>query len=506
MCSFHLPTVQRCLWPAALQQGRVGEELVGYAKRWAELPRCKREDGAVYADSMSWFVLVDDEIPGFLACEGCFEGVIRATRFAARFERHGRGQAAGEKWRCDASLGFVARALLHRSRLDDWAGFVGGVGRRMKMEACSSKMLTANSATWFRPRGAPASFRVCETCYADAYAESRFEAAFERVEETALSKWEVVQCSAKGNIPFAQLAFVATVAKKPVEYLRAGQVEIACKPKCCTKEGIVDGRFYNFKEPVGNFGVCEACFVGCIRSVGMDVLFAERPRTVVGAAYCVFNPHGARFGQFVDLYNEGLETGVFDGYESAVRKWSPILRCAGREALSGRAWYGWEDCRICLECYETFVAGTKLASEMPLQNSYHEGPNVCSMYSPRQRERYTQACEKASAEELLATTRIRMAVYLETVMVIKQMRQQQEAEMNAADTEMFISATHLSSDIMGTVFGSNTYTYTNSGYKSNEGIMADKAWNSGIAMRQRALDPGRMMEIERLEARWAEYE
>jgi len=59
------------------------------------------------------------------------------------------------------------------------------------------------------------------------------------------------------------------------------------------------------------------------------------------------------------------------------------------------------------------------------------------------------------------------------------------------------------------VFGSNTYVYSAEGgygYKSWDGVLSEQAWNSAMAMRQRASNPQMIMEMRRLEDKWAEYE
>jgi hypothetical protein len=54
--------------------------------------------------------------------------------------------------------------------------------------------------------------------------------------------------------------------------------------------------------------------------------------------------------------------------------------------------------------------------------------------------------------------------------------------------------------------GTNNFVWSDGGYKSEEGVMADQAWKSAMAMHSRAHDPSRIMEMQRLERRWAEYE
>lgn len=486
--------------------------LVGYMRRRSEAVKdCKGESGAVVADGMRWYSAAGDAIPGMVVCEACYEDVVLGTGFAGRFREHHTPQGVNGKRVCDLArfMIYMRRTIWSRGRRGDWEGYVAGARRRMAMAACEGKTKTAGQNVWFRPKGVAATeFRFCETCYTDAFAESRWEGVFEKVVETNATKWTLQKCAWKWNLPVTQFTFAVQATKRPAEDLRLGLAVIAAKPRCCTREGITGGRFYNFQNAVSEFGVCEACYEGFVRAVGMASFFSDTPVTIPQAAYCVFNTFLDRWGQFIERYNEALDTGRFGAYEDAVRKWVDIRGCSRQIAVAKRVWYGWPECPVCQDCFETFAAGTSLAVSMPMQKKYIEDETVCCMYSPRQRKRYQEACAKNDVSELLAASKERHAVWLETIPVVKMMKERIDAELDAANVQVQISANHMASDSMGCVFGSNTYVYTDGGYsyKSWDGVMSEQAWNSAMAMRQRASNPQRLMEMKRLEDRWAEYE
>ncbi|KAM5346253.1 hypothetical protein ACJ41O_009258 [Fusarium nematophilum] len=506
-CSFHYPRMTKCLWPEAIRT-RSLIAVTAFMSTNAEVPGCKGSEGAVMKDHVKWFVAADDEIPTFVACEACYEGIIMATSFRGRFIPSPQAQGPNDKWTCDMSLEFMWRTLLRESRRNNWPGFVEGANKRMAMEECKRQPKSANRSKWFCVRGeSPQLLRICETCHADDFLRSRFEGIFEEVkEEPPETKHSVVKCDWKFNLPLAEFAFSCTVSKRSPDELRAGIVAIASKPRCGTKEGITGGKWYNFPRPIGNFGICEACYIGFMESTVETACLSPKPTVIPSAAYCIFNVFVNRWAEYIDLYNEALDIGVLSGYEDHARKWASINPCVRKTAVSGRAWYGWPDCPICPDCYETFVVGTKLAATLPLQNSYSDDKKVCCMYSPRQRERYTEACTAGNPDKLLEASRERQAIWQQTIPVLMELKERVDAELEAAAVQRQISATYMCSDMMGSVSGSNTYVYGSGGYKSWDGVLSDQAWNSAMAMQQRAANPARIQEMVRLENIWAQYE
>lgn len=355
-CSFNALRVTKVLWPAVVHahihvpvpvhvhdvqgagadadvsqgQGQ-GEEtamaaLVAYMRRRSEVVKdCKGEAGALTADGMKWYIPAGDAIPHMVVCEACYEEVVLATApgFANRFTEHHTPQGVSSgKWVCDLGrqMIYMRRITWSRGRKGDWDGFVAEAKRRMAMPACEGKIKTAGQNVWFRPKGVTVDeFRFCETCYTDAFADSKWEDVFEKVVETSKTEWTMHKCAWKWNLPVTQFTFAVQTTKQPADDLRLGLAVIAGKPRCCTREGIKGGRFYNLRNAVSEFGVCEACYEGFVRAVGMASFFSDTPVTIPQAAYCVFNTFLDRWGQFIERYNEALDTGRFSAYEDAVR-------------------------------------------------------------------------------------------------------------------------------------------------------------------------------------------
>jgi hypothetical protein len=513
-CLWHELRVTKRLWPEAKRTGDLAP-LVAYMNRRIELPHCKGEGGAVLAkDKFKWFGAVKKEIPDFIACEACYEGIILGTAFADRFGPLAQTQGPNDKWECDIPIEFTKRAVLKLSctpNVDSgWSEFVRSVTHRISLPKCNSQPTMASKLTWYRPRTTTADMSFCETCFLDKLAMTRFAGEFVTIDvnKTIQTKFALRKCNLK-PMSISELIWVCNVKPEPYSVLLAGMEVICSSPACFTDDGIKGGRWHNFPNEVGNFGVCEGCYVGIFACDGMGSFFSPQPSTSQQALYCVFNSKIEHYSAFSKRFCEAMYMGTFSIYEDYVRKWSSIRKCAGQGLAMQRAWFGWDDCPICQECYETFVAGTALAESLPLQNTYSDEGKSCFMYSPRMRDMYTAACNSGSADELLAYSRKRQEVYLQTVLKAKMLRDKIQNEMTVANANMQMSANWMSMDSMASAIGEVQTAYWDSSsgyYRSSDAMAGDQAWRKAMAGYDRANDPALWREINALEARWKEVE
>ncbi|KAH8586545.1 hypothetical protein B0O99DRAFT_528495 [Bisporella sp. PMI_857] len=510
-CRFNVPRLTKSLWPTVCRTGDLSTASEYMARR-LHIPDCKGGSGAVMADKVEWFVDVDREIPGFVACEACYEDIILATEFAGRFRKHPSAQGANDKWTCDLCLEYVKRAMKKFSRRKDvdggWVEFVRTTTERMALPECNGKALCASEIKWYQPREAVEGLVFCETCFMDWLAMSPYAREFEVTIVDSESTYENWMCDLK-PINMQEALYVCLEKRLSFSVFHAAASAISASPRCCADNGIVRGKWYNFKAEVSNFGVCEGCYAGILVPNGLAQFWSSKPQATGSEAelFCAFNVRVARSEEFIKRWCEMTETGAWAPYEDYIRKWAPILNCVQNEMASKRAWYGWPDCAICQECYEMFVIGTALTKSMPLQNTYLEEEKVCCMFSPRMRERYTAACAAGSADELLAFSRERWVVYQQTVPTIKTLREKSEVERETANVNMQISTTHRCMDTMDSAigYGGYGYGYTYNG-RSWAGIEADVAWNKAMAGMERANDPALWAEIRRLEGIWKTVE
>ncbi|KAM7189409.1 hypothetical protein V8F20_010139 [Naviculisporaceae sp. PSN 640] len=567
VCGFHVPRITKLLWPAALRSGDLTDLVVFMEKRYPTLPTatavprdarnsqgagdkaapgtpgtgevvlikpCKPQGGTVFQfEDYRWYVSSDSL--GLLVCEACYEDLILATpsfadKFAGPFTQ---AEVNQHTLSCHFSaFPYIKRSLLrYGGPVGDWEAFSRNATMRLEMSnastpiRCDGSKITLWSSRWWTLKGdgglisslplesdgsvygrlqATDHFIMCEPCYMDAVAGSRFEEAFEMVAEAGSDAWGDMDQStiyrwctySSGKNHAIQDAFSAAEMRKlSPQTLHSMLKEIAAKPRCGqVPMGIQDGLFYNFPaaEHVDHFGICEGHFVSTVKAWDLDHLFGESPRLVPGQAYCAFHPAIPRAEQWIHKLNEALDTGDGSIYKENVRKFAAIPLCPRRDAVANRSWYGWPDCLICPDCFEQFAAGTKLIKEMSWNNQHADYLAICSMYSPRQRELYRRACETGDVRELLAVSAERTKIWNRTVPRMTVLAAQKVIAEGEAMLASQLAHTHASSNAIS--FGDDGKRWTTSSgntYQSYDGVLAEKYRNEAdqLYAKIRGMDP-----------------
>ena len=557
-CMFHLPRVTKSLWPGAVRS-RDLSPLLEFMKRrsytsdgneesdcgasagnsdeegnsqLAEIQPCRGYGvGGVWAhEGTKWFSTARaEEMPAFVACEACYEDFILATPFGNKFAP--RVQEEGQSWECDVANKYIQRALLQTGAHNDWEGFVGKANRRVEMGSgvspCFGLKRALRSCRWWALQGdadgirgsdVEGMFVMCEPCYMDEVGGTRFEGIFEEVveAETEEGGWAFDQhsdlerwCSFARNHP-VQFAFGAAESRKlSPDELRETLGVIATKPRCGLDDGIESGLFYNFCEgyEVEGLGICEACHAGTMAGFGMRQYLADKPVRLPGKAYCIFHPNLPRTQQFIDRMTEAMDTGNFGIFHRDLRTFLSMPPCPGRNDVENRLWYGWPDCPVCPDCFETFATGTALAKDMPYRSQLIEGPEICSMYSERQRGRYLAACESGNIEELLAATRERTLIWHQTVPKMEILSSEAQLALAKAEIYQISSHNYAMLDILS-LGDSRTEYQTSTGYtyQSYHGVMAEREANESDELYEEARAIARTAESVELQELWARHE
>jgi len=517
-CFFHLPRMIKTLWPAAKTTKDLAP-VIEFMKRLPEIPRCKAVGAVAATDQAIWFVAKDDALGnGFIACEECYEGIILGTPFRDRFTQSATMKPDNETWTCDLAIDFVRLRLVRIAKSVDldkaWDEFAAWTKRRRSLPKCAGTKVVASSQKWYRPRRPmSAELFICEACFMDELAVTRFANEFVTVDtsKSIVTKYAQHSCHLQpAAMALRELTWACKVGRRGFDEWVRGAEAIVSKPSCATSEGIKGGRWYNFRQEVSNFGICEGCHAGLITPHGMQPFLSPTPRPAASnqPLFCVFNPHSSRWADFINHFVEAEATGVFAVWEDRIRMLAPIKLCPKQELASARVWYGWPDCPICEECYQGFARDTALAPSMPLQKQMHSGALCCFMYSTRMRDLYTKACESGSADDLLTVSRQRAAVYSQTVPVIKMLRDRAQAEHEAALANMHISATWNCIDGMAAATGEyqSAVWVSGEGYRSWDRVQADQAWNSAMDGFNRANNLDVTAQIAGLEQKWREVE
>jgi hypothetical protein len=251
----------------------------------------------------------------------------------------------------------------------------------------------------------------------------------------------------------------------------------------CTEKGIPNGTWYALKaDGCEAFAICAACFVGSAEAFDSTQFFKDSPLTGNPHPYiCYRNLVAPRFRQFEMKMYQAQQEGVWSFFSDEVREYIDLPVCAGYEHVTGRRWYGWQDCLICPECYKHVCKDTRGALVFDVENEVIEEQRMCCLYSPRMRGKWAEAAAKGDATELVEFSRYRHTVYARTVPQIKMLREMQQMQMMTAMSAGMASIMYQGAGSIQSISGATDgYQHGNSSigwYDTENGAMAAQKSN-----------------------------
>ncbi|OAA75243.1 integral membrane protein [Akanthomyces lecanii RCEF 1005] len=523
-CQFRYSRVQNIIWPAALKTHSI-DDLQAFLSSRLRIPNCKARAFTTGSDGIKYYGMIDDGIPGFIACEACFEDRIAGTSFEAQFQPYPTEQGKNDTWVCDVSIVYVQKALVKFSERNDWHGFVKGATRRFKLAACEGKeQARADSGNWYTTRQSIDNFQVCEACYMDKIELDLFSGEFEQLPgsvdfdqyiEFLRQRWT---CSLTSSSLPMIFALDAAENKQDFAAFHTSAAAIA-KLVPCTKYGIVRGNWWTITGTDKNFDLCEACYEGIMKPDGLDKFLEPKQHGPEETIVCDFCPAAPRFGEYLKKFAETLDRGIFSCYADYIRDFAGVTACPGRESLDKSKWWGFGEALFCEDCYLQFVRHTSLSDHMPLQGEYDERAQICQIWSPRMRNMWRAICDAGapgSAEsdaELLkfrAFGTKRLAVWLQTVPRILFIRGMKDIKMMQAMQQGQLSLMYSGMNSMAAISGTDDGSrYGNSSlgwYETENGATGAQMFQNmqtGMADANRGDE---WMQIFQLELAWKEVE
>jgi hypothetical protein len=292
-------------------------------------------------------------------------------------------------------------------------------------------------------------------------------------------------------------------------FLRAAEKITACPP--CHDNGISNGTWYTLKGGCDGYEICPACLAGFCEAYDSGQFFEIGPRSGAPEALrCNLNPKAPRYLQFILSLNEAQQEGVWSRYTNTVRKFIDLPECPKDEHVPSRKWYGWHECLICPDCYQAVCKDTRGELRFELENEVIDEIRMCSLYSPRMREKWALACQKGDATELVEFSSQRTQVWARTVPYIKMLRQQQELQMMTAMSAGFAGLMFQGAQSMQTISGSTDgYLHGNSslGYHETEnGVASAQKFNEMHSGFNAANSGGTWGQIFQLAAEWDKWQ
>ncbi|KAE8326628.1 hypothetical protein BDV39DRAFT_205783 [Aspergillus sergii] len=406
-CLFSSPRIESHLWPQALQSGSV-QELLWFFRHRATIRNCDGTKGVGGSENVKWYSPKDNSrLPSFIACEACYEDVVTGTALQGQFEVHREKQPQGQIWVCDIAIDFIRRFL---TNTPSWPQFSTEAARHLALPECEKNggFMSGSSRQWYELRDRALGIAVCERCYRDFASQTDFESHFQplrqppRQQQCILGFWQ------------ARVIWHEALERKDFSLWRRTIIEYVQAPPCSsqTKPG---AQMYQLNQGIDNFDVCPSCYVGLLKPHGIDIFFkrVQHPRTVETS--CDLNPGSLRFLSYAPRLDEALITCTFSGFVDFTSRLCNLPLCPGIELVTNQRWYGTDDCRICLACYEEVVRGSELAQQLPLTPQIIPGESHCDLYSPRMRRKWAEACDKRDLASFMAFAAYRRTIYEQTV-------------------------------------------------------------------------------------------
>ncbi|OGM47399.1 hypothetical protein ABOM_002589 [Aspergillus bombycis] len=406
-CLFSSPRIEKYLWPRALQSGSV-QELSWFFRHRTTIRNCDGTKGVGESENVKWYSPKDtSRLPSFVACEACYEDVVSGTPLQGQFEEHREKQPHGQIWACDIAIGFIRRLL---TKAQSWPHFSVEAARHLSLPECEKNggVMSGSSRQWYELRDRALGIAVCERCYRDFASRTDFESHFQpmtqppRQQKCILGFWQ------------AQVIWGEAIERKDFSLWRRTIIEYVQAPSCSsqTQRG---AQTYQLNQGIDNFDACQSCYVGLLKPLGLDLFFkpVQHPRTVESS--CDLNPASLRFLSYAPRLDEALITCTFSRFVDFTRRLCELPLCPGIELVTNQKWYGTDDCRICLACYEEVVRGSELAQELPLTPQVIPGESHCDLYSPRMRRKWAEACGKRDLSSFMAFAAYRRTIYEQTV-------------------------------------------------------------------------------------------
>lgn len=521
-CLFWFPRVKDTLFPIAVQTNDLSA-LRAYMTRRPDIMPCRGRVYSTGVDGGKWYGLAErGVIDGFIACEACYEDRVAGTSFEPRFSPY-RKQGAEEKWMCDLCIPYLATAVGKMSKTGDWLGFVAAMKHRLELPTCEGKTLAAGTVKWFVPRRKIEGMRICEACYLDKLALSRFAHEFEPLAKKGsglggLLKELVQDGEASCDLAVISLgvALEAALWQRDVSvFLDAARAVLPLVP--CTANGIVRGKWWTVNQC--DLSVCEGCYHGILKTTAIAQYFQPIERDPTADIVCSFCPANHRFAPFMKRLAETLDKGVFAPFGDYVTLWAGVPACPGIKDRKAGTWWAYGEVLACQECWLGFVSETSLGPHVPVKGEMDSRSLICQFWSPRIRRMWLETCNagspgspesQAAVEKFKMFGIRRLEVYNATIPQIQFIEQMKLIKMQQAMHQGQLAIMYQGMDGMASLSGTTDgYLHGNSslGWHATEyGVTSAQMMNNMHTGMANANRPDQVMQVVRLKMMWAEVE
>uniref|UniRef100_A0A8H7K5M6 Integral membrane protein n=1 Tax=Bionectria ochroleuca TaxID=29856 RepID=A0A8H7K5M6_BIOOC len=467
ICLCSLPRMKTRLLPQAVAAGSLHPALE-YMRFRPNIQACKGVDGIKGGQGHRWYKAEGDSIPGFFACQACFEDYVFPTYFARKFEQVPEGrQGPNEIWACDIASRYVLKHMEQKSKTNNWPGFVTEAKARLSISRCPGpNPVPTHGLSWFMPKEIRG-LAACPACFCDQVLWTDEDAKWREVTEWKVDRRQRATCC------FAQLNLKLCIERahdlEDYSGFWAAAKRLSHVP-VCSPQGIKNGQWYTLRSDPTDFRMCKACHITIAESLQVSQHFVPKiglPKTEL--LLCSFNPAHGRMPQFLSKLIEVYMKADPSPLSSFASVWAKIPLCPRDQDKSGMHWYGWPGCTICPECHLNFTSKySNMCRTMDYQDALIPQATLCEMYSPRMRDIFKQvaAAGPSGLPALFQAVAQRRIVYTQTVPQMRNIIAHQKSLLGQQEMLNTQSTFHMVKGHMDQISYGTPYTYSAAGVGS----------------------------------------
>ncbi|KAL1410509.1 hypothetical protein Q8F55_004522 [Vanrija albida] len=400
-CVFHSTRVAKVLLPTARTNGDPTPLTEFFTKR-NKVPNCGEAQTRWYTPSGSG---------DLFACEACFEDTVAASPWRAMFSL---ASPPSSPPTCAFSSLFAERSYLKLQRVPrGWEQWLQGARTRAQLPPCDGKGVQYTARKWYTTRQPIHGWVACETCWHDFVAYSRFHGEF-------------VPNSANNGAPGEWVCDMSAIQLKMAYSTVYHHSDFSVWWSAASNILAIDQAAANgSKTPWfglrtgSDFACCARCHAGIMSPLGLTPFLVQR-QVPDGATPMCDMCVGPRFAIMSPRLLEALETGVWAAFAGPAAHYATVPLCPRRSALENAEWWGFpeHDLAVCSDCWMSFGVHTPLAARVTAKGVRRYGATICSLYSPRMRQKWLEAGTSTAPNalaELLAFAKARAAIWARTM-------------------------------------------------------------------------------------------
>lgn len=523
MCSYAIPKAAYKLLPEAKASGDI-KPLKAWAQARASKRQCLPGEAIKPTDPVKWFVPKYRAINDFAMCAECMDDVVSVTPFSDKFEP--AEMPSNMQWFCDGALEPSRNNLLRAGSIgpDAWEPFCTTMNRLQTQAFCDGQDVESTSRRWYTTSRPIHGFVCCERCYLEIVKASPFASDFVPYDQPPAPG---LLWGCDFSRPRIQFAFEVAVDHGTFDIWWTAMDTVVRKMLDRDARPDLDEMWGLANVPIfaswgegcnSDFSLCGECYACFVTPLRLEKFF--RPRARGTGHKCSFCAPGvtaaasvsARFPAYLTQLMRALDTGLWTPFYEMAFWLGYAPPCPRRElvdATPSRRWWGWRpNLQICEECYWTFAKDGWAERTFDYKGVVTgDKKNICALYSPRMRAKYTDACERHDVTALLAYAAERGRAYANYYLPMLALVQQQILHGTMTMGPMGANTVAMNgypySPTPYSQYGSSTF----GGYSTGTGTwMPEHGHGPSATMGPGYTTAGSGMQILQLEQEWEKWE